>query len=492
MTYAEMAARAAALSRSLGDVERVAILSGRTPIAFAGVLAALAAGRTYVPLNVNFPAARNRQILELSGAGAIIVDQQGLEQLPGILTPEHPQLLIVGDIVGSAPALVRSGHQVAVPTAAGGSFEPQPDDVPDDSIAYLMFTSGTTGVPKGVAVTHRNVASFITTMMDRYSLTEHDRLSQMFDLTFDLSVFDMFMTWEAGACLCCPSPAELLNPSSFITSNRLTVWFSVPSVAMFIRRLSGLPPGCFPDLRWSLFCGEPLPADIAQAWAQAADGSHVENLYGPTELTVACTCYRWEGDTSPSECIHGLVPIGEPFPGLEAIVVDPSLREVPVGADGELLVAGDQVSAGYWNDELRTRAGYVVPPDKSGTYYRTGDVVRRPSQTGPLCYLGRVDNQIKVLGHRVELLEIEAALRVASGCDSVAAIGWPRTPSGAASVVAFIDGDGVDARQIRSELTAILPPYMVPREIRAIRRLPLNANGKIDRRALEAILEGRR
>ena len=470
-----MAARAAALSRSLGDAERVAILSGRTPTAFAGVLAALAAGRTYVPLNVNFPPARNRLILELSGAGAIIVDGEGLEQLPSILTPEHPEIVIVADDPSSTPA--------------PGSLQPQPEEVPDDSLAYVMFTSGTTGLPKGVAVTHRNVRSFITTMMDRYSLTEHDRLSQMFDLTFDLSVFDMFMTWEAGACLCCPSPAELLNPSNFITSNRLTVWFSVPSVAVFIRRLSGLPRGCLPDLRWSLFCGEPLPTDIAQAWAEAADGSEVENLYGPTELTVACTSYRWQGDTSRAECVHGLVPIGEPFPGLEAIVVDPSLREVPVGNDGELLVAGDQVSAGYWNDDVRTEAGYVTPPERPGRYYRTGDVVRRPSPTGPLCYLGRVDSQIKVLGHRVELLEIEAALRTASGSDSVAAIGWPRTASGAAAVVAYIGGEGVDGRRVRSALTEVLPSYMVPREVRALPQLPLNANGKIDRRALETILE---
>jgi amino acid adenylation domain-containing protein len=484
-----MAARAAALSRSLGDADRVAILSGRTPTAFAGVLAALTAGRTYVPLNVNFPPARNRLILELSGAGAIIVDRQGLEQLPSILTPEHPEIAIVADDAGSTPAYVHSRHPVVVPTAAPGSFQPQPENVPDGSLAYVMFTSGTTGLPKGVAVTHRNITSFITTMMDRYALTEHDRLSQMFDLTFDLSVFDMFMAWEAGACLCCPSPAELLSPSSFITSQRLTVWFSVPSVAMFIRRLTGLPRGCFPDLRWSLFCGEPLPADIAQAWAEAAEGSQVENLYGPTELTVACTGYRWQGDTSRAECVHGLVPIGEPFPGLEAIVVDSSLREVPAGADGELLVAGDQVSAGYWNDDVRTQAGYVTPPGRSGTYYRTGDVVRRPRDIGHLCYLGRVDSQIKVLGHRVELLEIEAALRDASGSDSVAAIGWPRTPSGAAAVVAYIGGQDVDGRLIRSALTAVLPSYMVPREVRAMPQLPLNANGKIDKRALETILE---
>jgi amino acid adenylation domain-containing protein len=486
-----MAARAAALSRSLGDAQRVAILSGRTPSAFAGVLAALAAGRTYVPLNVNFPPARNRLTLELSGAGAIIVDRQGLEQLPSILTPEHPEIVIVADVAGSTPTHVHSRHPVVAPTAAAGLFQPQPEDVPDDSLAYVMFTSGTTGVPKGVAVTHRNVASLITTVMDRYSLTEHDRLSQMSDLTFDQSVFDMFMAWEAGACLCCPSPAELLNPSNFIASNHLTVWCSVPSVAMFIRRLTGLPRGCFPDLRWSLFGGEPLPADIAQAWAEAADGSRVENLYGPTELTSVCTGYRWQGDRSRAECVHGLVPIGEPFPGLEAIVVDSSLREVPVGTDGELLVAGDQVSAGYWNDDVRTQAGYVTPPGRSETYYRTGDVVRRSSHTGPLCYLGRADNQIKVLGHRVELLEIEAALRAASGSDSVAAIGWPRTPSGAASVVAYIGAEGVDGRRIRSALTASLPSYMVPREVRAMPQLPLNANGKIDRRALEAILADR-
>ncbi len=357
-----------------------------------------------------------------------------------------------------------------------------------DALAYLMFTSGSTGVPKGVAVSHANVRALISRLAARYRLTSADRLSQMFDLTFDLSVFDQFMAWEAGACLVCPSRADVVNPARFIREHELTVWFSVPSVAMFMRRLGSLAPGSFPSLRWSLFCGEPLPLELAEAWSAAAPGSTLENLYGPTEVTVACTVYRWRGEESRPHCIHGIVPIGEPFAGLDVMLADPALHEVPVGEPGELLMAGDQVTLGYWNDTERTAAAFVTPPATPVTYYRTGDLVTRRTPDAPLSYLGRLDHQVKILGHRVELLEIEAALRAATGRDSVAAVAWPRTGSGAAGVVAFIAGGGVDAAGVRTVLASRLPPYMVPRQIREMPALPLNSNGKIDRRALEAIL----
>jgi acyl-coenzyme A synthetase/AMP-(fatty) acid ligase len=296
------------------------------------------------------------------------------------------------------------------------------------------------------------------------------------------------MTWEAGAVLVCPSRADLVNPAGFIQRDELTTWFSVPTVAMFMRRLGSLAPDAFPSLRWSLFCGEPLPAAVAEAWAAAAPGSTVENLYGPTELTVACAVHRWDPDASPRQCIHGVVPIGEPFAGLDGIVVDASLKEVPPGAQGELLVAGDQVTLGYWNDRERTDAAFVTPPGRTETFYRTGDLVTRADPGSPLCYLGRLDHQIKILGHRVELLEVEAALRSASGRDAVAAVGWPRTESGAGGVVAFVAGGGVDVQTTRATLASRLPPYMVPRRIHTLPELPLNANGKIDRGALEALL----
>jgi non-ribosomal peptide synthetase component F len=333
------------------------------------------------------------------------------------------------------------------------------------------------------------VRAFIETIVERYGIDERDRCSQTFDLTFDLSVFDMFVAWERGACVCCPSERELMAPGSFVRRAGLTVWFSVPSTGAFMRKLGMLKPDSYPSLRWSLFCGEPLPDEVARAWAAAAPNSTVENLYGPTEATIACTVQAFDPARPRELSVNGIVPIGEPLGDMTALVVDEDLREVAPGGDGELLMAGPQVTPGYWHDPERTAAAFVVPPGRDAVHYRTGDRVRRPTNGGPLAYLGRVDHQIKVLGHRVELGEIEAALREESGIDAAIAVGWPLTPSGAGGIVAFLGDLEVDVDALRSALSARLPDYMVPRKVVLLEELPLNANGKFDRRALLASLE---
>ena len=294
----------------------------------------------------------------------------------------------------------------------------------------------------------------------------------------------MFVAWGQGACLCAASPSTLIKPGKFITEAQLTVWFSAPSTGAFMRRLGSLKPGTYPQLRLSLFCGEALPLELAQAWQDAAPASIVENLYGPTELTLACTLYRWDPETSPAECELGVVPIGFPYPRMQPLVADEQQREVPEGETGELLMAGPQVALGYWQDEEKTAAAFVVPPGKDVVYYRTGDRVRRPIGDAPLAYLGRVDNQVKIMGIRVELGEIDAALREASGVDAALAVGWPLTQTGVGGVVGFVGAPGADGKEIRAKVAAALPEYMVPREVRVVDELPLNANGKFDRKAL--------
>jgi non-ribosomal peptide synthetase component F len=326
-------------------------------------------------------------------------------------------------------------------------------------------------------------------MVRRYVITEHDRFSQTFDMTFDLSAFDMFVAWERGACVCCLPHKTLINPGRFIQDSRLTIWFSVPSVGTFMKRLDMLKPKMYPTLRWSLFCGEPLPAEVAEGWAEAAPQSVVENLYGPTELTIACTLYRWDREKSRRECEFGLVPIGEPYPGMEAIIVDDVMAEVPPGEEGELLMTGPQLSLGYWREAEKTAAAYVIPPSRNKVYYRTGDRVRKPVGNGPLVYLGRRDHQVKIQGHRVELGEVEAHLRREANVETAVALGWPITPSGAGGIVAFLGNTSLDTEAIRERLKAKLPGYAVPRQIHLLPELPLNANGKIDRRALLKILE---
>jgi non-ribosomal peptide synthetase component F len=337
-------------------------------------------------------------------------------------------------------------------------------------------------------VSNGNVIHYVEYVTQRYQFTSTDRVSQMFDLTFDLSAHDMFVAWHSGACVCCPTQKQAIKPGAFINDAGLSVWFSVPSTGIFMRRLGMLKPAMYPRLRLSLFCGEALPVEIVRQWALAAPNSAIENLYGPTELTIACTAYRWDRTNSPAECEHRVVPIGEPFDQMEAVIVDEELREVDDDAAGELLMTGPQLSLGYWQDEERTRKAFVRLPGRPGVYYRTGDRVRR--QTGkPLTYLGRVDSQIKVLGHRVELGEVESAVREASGLEGVVALGWPMTASGAEGIEVFLQADDVNLKSLLAEIKRELPPYMVPRNIRLLRHLPLNANGKFDRGALFKKLE---
>jgi len=262
----------------------------------------------------------------------------------------------------------------------------------------------------------------------------------------------------------------------------------VPSTGVLMKRLRMLKPDAYPNLRWALFCGEALPVEVIEAFAAAAPNAVSENLYGPTELTIACTLYRWDSEKSPEQAHHGVVPIGEPYPDMVIRVSDAEYHEVPRGEPGELLMTGPQMTLGYWEDAERTAKAFVVPPGEERTFYRTGDRVRYP-EGGPLIYLGRVDNQIKIMGYRVELGEVEAILRELSGADVAIAIGWPMTASGADGIVAFVGAPDAEADGLLEAARPRLPNYMQPSAIHLVETFPLNANGKVDRNALRQRLQ---
>lgn len=497
VSYAQLRARAAALAATLlrrvpsDDPPLTAVFGQRSVTAYASVLGALFRGHGYVPLNPAFPAERTRAMLERAGCGAIIVDAGAEALLDSVLEGVERRLVLILPERSEAEELAKRWPQHDVVT--GADLEPasawKPGPVDPNAIAYLLFTSGSTGIPKGVMVAHRNVLHFIDVMAERYAVTEHDRLSQLFDLTFDLSAFDMFLAWERGACVCAPTPKQKMVPSSYVADAGLTIWFSVPSTAVLLQRLGKLKPDLYPGLRLALFCGEALPVDVMEAFRNAAPNAVLENIYGPTEVTIACTAYRWDPTRSPDESELGLVPIGDAYPGMQAIVADASLQEVADGESGELLMSGPQVALGYWKDPDKTAGVFVVPPGRDAVFYRTGDRVRRAHSGAPLVYLGRIDNQIKIQGYRVELEEVESALRDASGAGVAIAVGWPPNPGGADGIVAFLGADSADCDAIRNRLKERLPPYMVPRDIRLVTEFPLNANGKVDRKALRRRLE---
>ncbi|MFF9670985.1 amino acid adenylation domain-containing protein [Streptomyces eurythermus] len=483
-TYEEAAVTArrwaAALVEAVGGrPRRVGVFAHRSEVSYLGVAAVLCAGAAFVPLNRKFPQERTRTMLERADVDAVLVDAASAPRLAELLPqiPGRPAVLLPDARRADVPGL--AGHPVldAVDLAGFSPLRALPEPAPDDP-AYLLFTSGSTGVPKGVPVTHANVRAFLRANQDRYRLTPEDRLSQTFDQTFDLSVFDLFMAWENGAAVCAMDPIELLAPFKYLERNGITVWFSVPSVAAVLRKRGALRPGSMPTLRWSLFCGEALPRATAEAWQAAAPYSTVENLYGPTELTIACTVHRWDPVTSPAACVHDNVPIGRPYPGLHTLVVDERLAEVPEGEPGELCVAGPQTTPGYWRAPELTAERYFEHAGR--TYYRTGDLVRHLD--GQYVCLGRNDQQVKVGGHRVELGEIEAALRRAGALEAVCLL----RPDDQ-TITAVVSG-AVDPDALADACAADLPAYMVPKSVHVVEEMPVNTNGKVDRAALRTRL----
>lgn len=499
ITYGDLRERAASLAATLikadpraeGTPPLTAVFGQRSSGVVTGILGALFRGDGYVPLNPTFPVERTRSMLARSGCRAVVLDEHGEKQIRDVVEGlDRPLVLIfpeLDDVSDLAADL--APHRVLGRADLAPASDWAPSPVDPDAIAYLLFTSGSTGIPKGVMVAHRNVDAFLVAMADRYSITADDRFSQTFELTFDLSVFDLFLAWWAGARVCIPTQAQKMLPAKYVVDAGITVWFSVPSTAVLMNKLRMLKPDAYPKLRWSLFCGEALPAEIVEQWADAAPHSTIENLYGPTELTIACTVYRWDPARSKGDCELGLVPIGDPYPGMEVRVVDEDLQPVAAGETGELLMTGPQLTLGYWHDTEKTDAAFIHVPGDDRLFYRTGDRVRSGQGKSPMVYLGRMDNQIKIQGYRVELGEIEATMREIAGVDVAIAVGWPVTAAGADSVVVFVSDGNADLEALGREAKSRLPAYMAPREVRHVDTFPLNSNGKVDRKALLASLD---
>ncbi len=497
LSYRELRDSAAAIARTILDREPesfplAAILASRSETAYAGVLGILGAGKGYVPLNPKFPVDRTGKMLALSGSRVLVVGREAFGQLPRLLPEIDRSLTVILPDCGDAAELCAAFPQHRFVSSrqmsegAGFAFDIEVDSA---AVAYLLFTSGSTGEPKGVPIHHSNVRAYIEYISNRYEVNERDRFSQEFDMTFDLSVHDMFVCWERGACLFCVPEKSAMLPAKFIRDRELTMWFSVPSVVALLSKMRLLQPGCFPNLRFSLFCGEPLAAAHAQHWQEAAPNSIVENLYGPTETTIAISHYRWDPSKSPQECLNGIVPIGWMFAGQQCRVVDHERSEV--SETGELCLAGSQVTDGYWNNREKTRRQFVrFPENRETLWYRTGDLVKR-GENGCLYYLGRIDHQVKIRGYRVELQEIEVVLRKASQAEQVVAVPWPVVDGSADGVMAFVSGvSKIDELHILNRCREALPDYMVPRKIYWLEEIPLNDNGKMDRKKLAKLLEG--
>jgi D-alanine--poly(phosphoribitol) ligase subunit 1 len=441
--------------------------------ACATIAAAQALGRAYIPLSASHPAARIQQILAAAEPAVIVQSDSTANRLADVLPDRYP-LLTISRQIGNL-SWARS------PELAVGCASPIGSD-----IAYVMFTSGTTGRPKGVPVRVESLMAYLDVATKRFGVRPGDRASHFFELTFDLSVHDIFVTLLGGGTLVVIPAEQRMLPARFLHQKEISHWFSVPSAADSLHRVGALRPGIFPHLRQTLFCGEPLRWPVAEAWQAAAPNSSVINLYGPTEATIAISYYVVPERTLRSNDVYGLVPIGQIFEGQRGEVF--SVREAGKQPNrGELRLGGSQVISGY----LDARDGpdaFASDPD-GVSWYRTGDAVERDAD-GLLHFVGRIDHQLKLSGYRVEPAEIEDAIdRGFPGCRSVVVLCDRGKRRGLVAAIVCGERDAPTASAVREACASSLPSYMIPAHIVELASWPVNANGKIDRAAVQRQLE---
>ena len=492
-TYAQLSAIAAGIARELTAADGsqfVAVFASRSLTAFAGSLAVFAAGAAHVALNPAHPMRRSASIVVQAGLTTIVVGNEALNTLPDLLELAPGVRRVIAPESADLAALRALHPHVHVADASRLTADASlaaPAVQPDD-LAYLVFTSGSTGEPKGISISHGNLAVYMRNFRALAAPLPTDRVATTYELTFDVALHDMFQAWFSGATLCVVPARHLLAPARFIRDQRITYWFSVASAAMLMERQGTLRPGMFPLLRVSMLCGEPLPGRTAAAWAAATPNSVLYNVYGPTETTMELAFYRWEPESSPAACRRGVVPIGVPFADHQHLLLDTQGTEIEGAGRGELLLSGPQVGRGYWKLPERTQQAFVQLPGRPGTWYRTGDLVER-DESGVYHFVSRLDHQVKLRGHRIELGEIEAALRDVAETSLVAVIPYPVVGGNAEGLVAFLAGGPErDADALRRGLAERLPAAMIPDRIERLNDLPLNANYKIDRPALVASL----
>jgi amino acid adenylation domain-containing protein len=458
LTYRQLLERADALAdvlraRGVGPGVPVGLLLPRSAELGVAALAVLRAGGAYVPLDRAQPAARLAHMVATSGTALLVTAAETAGQAEPLGVP-----------------CVRADLPLPpVPPGPAPAPRPRPGD-----LAYVLFTSGSTGVPKGVAVEHRALRNLVEAVRPVFPVTEHDRVLQFVSFGFDVAVSDLFFPWAAGAELHVPREEDRLGEALLETlrASRITYVFLPPSAAMLLPDTTGL----LPDLRTVAVGGEACPAELVERLA--APGRRVVNAYGPSEVTV----YATTADLEPG----APVVIGRPVPGVRLYVLDGRLRPVPAGVTGEVYLTGASLARGYTGRPGLTAERFVADPHGApgSRMYRTGDLGRIDAD-GVVHYLGRGDWQVKLRGVRIELGEVEAVL--AAHPDVAVAAAAVRGGEGAPRLVAYVvarPGTDPADEDLRAHLVRRLPAHMVPEALVRLAELPLSTAGKVDRSRL--------
>ncbi|BAG20094.1 MULTISPECIES: non-ribosomal peptide synthetase [Streptomyces] len=477
LTYAELDARTGELAARLtaegvGPETIVALVLGRSVESVIGSLAVMRAGAAFLPVDPDYPAERVAFMFDDARPAAVLTTEAYEKAVP---RSGGAAVLVLDPADGAAARSAPRSEPRSAPRAP----------LPVASPAYVIYTSGSTGVPKGVVVTHAGLAAFAATERERFAVTGDSRVLQFSSPSFDASVLELCMALTSGAALVVPDPGPLAGePLAEVIAGRRVTHALIPPAA-----LASVPAADLPGFSCLIVGGDACSPELVARWAP---GRRMVNAYGPTESTVAVSM------SIPLEASGGVPPIGAPVHDTRAYVLDGSLRPAPLGAEGELYVAGAGLARGYLRRPGLTAERFVADPfgAPGERMYRTGDLVRL-REDGQLEFAGRVDDQVKVRGFRIELGEVESVLARHDRVDRAAVVAHG-TGAGGKQLVAYVVPAGpepLDAETLRAHVAELLPEYMTPSLVIPLDALPLMINGKLDRKALPApeitVTEGR-
>ncbi len=475
--------------------DRVGLLLPKSADAVIAMLAVLKVGGLYVPVDPESPVSRIEKIISAAECRYVLATSAATALLENLLAtisaPTKPGLIWME--ASDAPSISGLGDVLTKADASALNNEPLAAALqPGAGPAHLLFTSGSTGMPKGVIVTHANVIAFVEWAKDYFGMNESDRVSCHSPLHFDLSTFDLYGAFAAGGAVHLVPPKLNLFPKGligFMRDRRLTQWFSVPSVLTYLTRFDAVEDGDFPELKRLIWCGEVFPTPSLISWMQKLPHSTFTNLYGPTEATIASSYYTMPAIPHDP---HASVPIGKACGGEEMLILGDDLEPLPKGGTGDIYIAGAGVTDGYWRDNAKTEAAFrssIHPSAGTGKrIYRTGDL-GYVGEDDQIHFVGRADSQIKSRGHRIELGEIETALSSLPEIGQVAVVAIEIDFGSYTICCAYAPDDGYDPspKEIKARLSALVPRYMVPVRWQKMDTMPSNANGKVDRVALSAM-----
>ena len=487
LTYSELATTSSRLARLLqggGCVpgDRIGVLMPKSPMAVVAMHGIMKAGCVYVPIDAGSPAARVSRIVEASEPRWLLASGPASDLIDEI-TPQgagadRPR---VGWLEPEAVHGMRYRAEFDLRDVEAHPAELLPSGAVPSDAAHILFTSGSTGIPKGVVINHANVTDFVEWGVAYFGMGPDDRVSGHSPFAFDLSTFDIYGALHSGAELhLVPPELNLLAKKlvAFINDAELTQWFSVPSVLTYIASFDAVQAGDFPALRRLIWCGEVFPTASLVHWMERLPGVTFTNLYGPTEATIASSYYTLPAIPADETAA---VPIGVPCTGEELIVLDDDLTQVPANEVGDLYIGGVGLSPGYWRNEEATTAAFI---DWGGRrIYRTGDLATMDDD-GLVYFRGRSDTQIKSRGHRIELGEVETALATLSQLrEGVIVAVLTGGFEGTAICCAYIPvaDEDVSPRTIRASLSKLIPSYMMPTKWLELEQMPKNTNGKVDK-----------